>query len=262
MKIARKLNGRRGFTLVEILIAMGIFMVIISAIYASWTAILRSSKAGARAAAEVQRTRMTVKCLEDALASTVFFTENADFYSFETDTTTDFAYLSLVSRLPESFPGSGLFPDDPIRRVAFEVVEGEGGNELVMLQSSTLQILEETETPYTITLATNISHFMLEFWDDQNEEWAYEWLETNAVPRMVRVSLGFGNQTGPAYGAQQNVQARTIYLAGTAITKDYQFPDATGGARRSNINNNNNNNNNRGNRDQSSPPVLPGPPRQ
>ncbi|MCD6051494.1 MAG: hypothetical protein K0Q55_2903, partial [Verrucomicrobia bacterium] len=141
MKIPSQNNGRKGFTLVEILIAMGIFMVIIMAIYASWASILRSSQAGVRAAADVQRTRMTVKCIEDSLASTVYFTENAALYSFETDTSTDFAYLSFVSRLPSSFPGSGLFTGQPIRRVAFEVIQGAGGNnELVMLQSSTLQV--------------------------------------------------------------------------------------------------------------------------
>ncbi len=230
MILTRNSIGRRGFTLVEILIAMAIFMVIIGAIYASWAAILRSSKAGAKAAAEVQRSRITVKCVEDAISSTVFFTENAAFYSFEADTTADFAYLSLVSRLPSSFPGSGLFPDQPIRRVAFEVIQGTGGNnELVMLQSSTLQVLEDTEAPYTITLATNISHFTMEFWDDSLQDWAYEWLETNSVPRMVRVSMGFGGQNNSPYASQQSLQTKTIYLAGTAITKDYQMPDATGG---------------------------------
>ena len=228
MKIARHNHGRRGFTLVEILIAMAIFMVIIGAIYASWTAILRASQAGSRAAAEVQRTRMTVKCIEEAVASTVFFTENAEFYSFEADTTSDFAYLSLVSRLPASFPGSGLFGNESLRRVAFEVVPGEGGNQLMMMQSSTLQVLEETDTPYTITLATNISQFTLEFWDDTAEEWAYEWLETNSVPRMVRVSLAFAGPNSSTYASAETAQTKTIYLAGTAITKDYQMPDLTG----------------------------------
>jgi prepilin-type N-terminal cleavage/methylation domain-containing protein len=240
MRIACQNNGRRGFTLVEILIAMAIFMVIITAIYASWSAILRSSQAGARAAAEVQRSRMAVKCVEDAISSTVYFNENSTLYSFEADTTTDFAYLSLVSRLPSSFPGSGLFPDQPIRRVAFEVIPGAAGNnELVMLQSSILQVLDAAEAPYTITLATNVSHFALEFWDDTLQDWAYEWLETNSVPRMMRVSMGFGGKNNSPYSSQQTVQAKTMYLAGTAITKEYQMPDATAGGTRGNKNNNN-----------------------
>lgn len=245
----------------EILIAMGIFMVIIMAIYASWAAILRSTDAGNRAAAEVQRTRMTVKCVEDAIASTVYFNENSTFYSFEADTTTDFAYLSLVSRLPSNFPGSGLFPDQPMRRVAFEVVQGaNGNNELKMMQASVYQVLSDTESPYTITLATNVSHFGLEFWDDSIQDWAYEWLDTNSVPRMVRVSLGFGGKNGTPYGSSAaTLQAKTIYLAGTAITKEYQAPDATAGATgRGNGRGNGNNTRNGGNNNMGDP-TGPGP---
>jgi type II secretion system protein J len=232
MKIHLK-RRMRGFTLVEILIAMAILMVIISAIYSSWTAILRSSQAGLKAAAEVQRVRMTMKCLEESLASTVYFTENAAYYSFETDTASDFAYLSFVSRLQPTFPGSGLFPDQPMRRITFEVVPGENGNDLRMTQASLLQVLQQTEEAYPITLMTNVSHFTLEFWDDQNQDWAYEWLETNSVPQMIRFSVGFG-KTGNSPYAQEDVQSKTVFIAGMAITKEYQMPDATVGAGRNN----------------------------
>lgn len=222
----------RGFTLVEILIAMAILMVIISAVYSSWTAILRSTKVGLKAAEDVQRARMTMKCVEESLSSTVYFTENAAYYSFETDTSTDFAYLSFVSHLPPSFPGSGLFPGEPMRRVTFEVVPGvNGGNDLRMTQASVLQVLQQNEEPYPITLVTNVSHFTLEFWDDQNQDWAYEWLETNSVPQMVRFSVGFGKAGNTPY-AKEEMQSKTVFLAGMAISKDYQFPDAaarTGG---------------------------------
>ncbi len=225
MKIHLK-RVARGFTLVEILIAMAILMVIISAIYSSWFAILKSSKAGLKAAEEVQRARMTMKCVEESLSSTVYFTENAAYYSFETDTSSDFAYLSFVSHLPPSFPGSGLFPGEPTRRVTFEVVPGiNGGNDLRMTQASVLQVLQQTEEPYPITLVTNVSHFTLEFWDDQIQDWAYEWLETNSVPQMVRFSVGFGKADNSPY-AKEDLQSKTVYLAGMAISKEYQFPDA------------------------------------
>jgi prepilin-type N-terminal cleavage/methylation domain-containing protein len=46
------------FTLVEILIALGILSMVLAAIYSSWTAILRASKVGLEAAAAVQRARI------------------------------------------------------------------------------------------------------------------------------------------------------------------------------------------------------------
>src|SRR5438128_1577215 len=53
------------FTLIEIMIAITILALVITAIYSSWTAILRASKAGLDAAASVQRARIAVRTLED-----------------------------------------------------------------------------------------------------------------------------------------------------------------------------------------------------
>jgi hypothetical protein len=52
-------------TIVEIMLAIGIFM---TAIYSIWIAILKGSRG--RAAAEVQRSRITMQMLEDAFLTT------------------------------------------------------------------------------------------------------------------------------------------------------------------------------------------------
>src|SRR5215831_19268856 len=101
--------GVRAFTLIEILIAMAIFGLVLLAIYSSWAAILRGSKAGLTAAAEAQRTRIAVRAIREALTCAQLYVENARYYWFMADTGGDFAAVSMVSRLPASFPGSGLF---------------------------------------------------------------------------------------------------------------------------------------------------------
>jgi len=63
----RRFAGLAGFTLVEILVALGIFSLVLAAIYSSWTAILRASKVGTEAAAAVQRARMTGRTIEEFL---------------------------------------------------------------------------------------------------------------------------------------------------------------------------------------------------
>ena len=122
--------------MVEILVAIAIFSGVLLAIYASWTAILKSREIGERAAVEAQRNRIAAQAVEQALSSMVMFGENIPFYAFETDTSGDFAMMSLVARLPESFPGSGLFPGQPLRRVSFFVENGEARNkQLVMTKN-------------------------------------------------------------------------------------------------------------------------------
>src|SRR5260370_30139824 len=70
------------FTLVEILIALGIFSMVLAAIYSTWTAILRASKVGRDAAAAVQRARMAGRTIEESLGSAESFVANQAYYGF------------------------------------------------------------------------------------------------------------------------------------------------------------------------------------
>ena len=73
------------FTLVEIMIAIGIFSMVLAAIYSSWTAILRASKTGLDAAASAQRARITIRVLEDSLGSAQSFAANLPYYYFDAE---------------------------------------------------------------------------------------------------------------------------------------------------------------------------------
>jgi prepilin-type N-terminal cleavage/methylation domain-containing protein len=181
------------FTLLEVMIAIAIFAVVVTAMYSSWTAILRGSKVGLDVAAEAQRTRIALRALEESLAAAQFFPENMRYYSFETDTTADFAILSFVSKLSSSFPGSGLFHGQTVRRVTFAVGPGEDrSSQLLLHQNGLLEPPEAAEEPYTIVLAHNVTLFQLEFLDPQTFEWLPEWTLTNQLPRLVKCSLAFG----------------------------------------------------------------------
>src|SRR5438309_9196636 len=102
---------QRAFTLVEIMIAVAVFAAVMIAIYSSWSSILRGSRIGLEAAAEAQRSRVAVRALENSLVSLEMFQANIRHYYFFADTSGDFASLSFVARLPQSFPRSGDFCD-------------------------------------------------------------------------------------------------------------------------------------------------------
>ncbi|MBI4327718.1 MAG: prepilin-type N-terminal cleavage/methylation domain-containing protein [Chloroflexi bacterium] len=218
-------DGFKAFTLIEIMIAITIFGMVMVAIYASWSAILRGSKAGLVAAAEVQRIRISMRALEESLASALLYTGNLPHYAFMADTTTssDFAKLSFVARLPASFPGSGLFGDQVVRRVTFSVEQGtNGAPQLVLSQSPLLEATELVGEPYSIVLAPNVSLFAMEFWDARTSEWIPEWLYTNQLPKLVKVALGFGRTQ--QYSVQvKEVAARVITVAATPIQLGWQL---------------------------------------
>ena len=205
------------FTLIEILLAVGIFSMVIIAIYSSWTAILRGSKAALDTAADVQRTRIAVRALEEALGSAEISPQNIKFFSFFADTSDQYPYLSFVARLPDSFPGSGLFGDDSLRRVTFSVEAGPGGqSQLVLRQSPMLEATHLVGEPYKIVLAPSVTLFEIQFLHPRQLLWVDEWVYTNALPRMVRLALGFGQRRGRT---AEDVTVRVITLNSTVVDR-------------------------------------------
>ena len=196
------------FTMVEVLLAFAIFSMVIIAIYSSWSAIMRGTRTGLTAAAEVQRTRVAIRSLEESLGAAVMYADNPRFYAFRAETSGPFAYVSFVSRLPESFPGSGLFDGETMRRVTFAVDQEKN---LLLIQSSPLSVKDD---PYMIKLAPKTAVFAMEFYNARMNEWLPEWIATNALPTMVRVAVDFGD-----HSTKETITIRTIPLTALAITR-------------------------------------------
>jgi prepilin-type N-terminal cleavage/methylation domain-containing protein len=217
-----------GFTLIEVMLAVAIFGGILGAIYASWSAVLRASRAGLDAAADAQRARVAVRCLEEALWSAQMFQDGAGYFAFLTDTSSDFAFLSLAARFSKSFPGGGIFDDTPVRRVTFVIDRGPTGlNQLVMRQEPLLAKPQDSEPPYEIVLAKEVHLFTLEFMGaGNNRRWLTEWTQTNMLPRLVRFTLGLGP---PPSGPPQphELVSRLIAIPSMAVPRSMTMGAAT-----------------------------------
>ena len=219
MNVARSTNGRRAFTLIEVMVAMAILVVIVTAIYASWSAILRSTKVGLDAAGNAQRERVTRRSIEEALGSVMMFQANLQHYAFLGDATS----LSLVSHLPPTFPGSRVFGHQPVRRVTFRL-EGGANNpgSLFMEQSMLLAPTNSGVGTYTNLLATNVTAFLLEYWDASVNDFVTEWANTNDLPRMVKVAMAFG-QSGTA-NKKIEVNTSVVGVYSTVVPREVQMP--------------------------------------
>lgn len=190
-------NSRPGhdaaFTLIEVMVSIAVFMLVMGSVIACWRCIVNGQQIAQEAAAAAQRARIGIKAVEDALTTSEISQANIQYYAFLTDTSTKFASLSLAARLPGEFPGSGLFGDNVMRRVTFDVEAVDGTNNLVMNQSPLLEALDDQNTPYPITLARDVNVFMLEFWSVKDNDWEVSFDPTNQFPPMVRISLGVGH---------------------------------------------------------------------
>jgi prepilin-type N-terminal cleavage/methylation domain-containing protein len=212
-----KAQTERGFTLVEIMVAISIFAAVMIAIYSSWSAILRGSQIGRSAAAEAQRSRVAVRALENSLVSLQMFQANIRYYYFLADTSGDFASLSFVAWLPKSFPRSGDFGDQVIRRLTFTVEPGTNAENVLVLRQNPILFdpgVDEEENP--LVLAGNVKVFTLEFWGPRSKDWEPEWIYTNQLPRLVRFTLGFGRPNQKVLNPEE-VSTRVVTLSAVPI---------------------------------------------
>jgi hypothetical protein len=220
--------------LIEILLAVGIFAGVLAAIYSSWMTILRASQTAQRAAAEVQRSRLAVRTLEEALTCAQMSADAPDHFAFLAEIPDEFSRLSFVSRLPQSYPKSGKFTDQPMRRVDFQVERDDSGVPTLMLrQTPFLFDTDSEEQQEPLRLARNVLMFHVDFKALNAQEWEEEWLLTNQLPRQVRFTLVTGG-AGRDVANREDVVSRVVVLpVGTSLsaTRGAVRPGVGGGVR-------------------------------
>ena len=157
-----------------------------------------------------------MQTVEAAVGSAVMFNNNTN-YAFVSDVSGNFAAISLVAHLSDSFPASGRFDGERIRRVTFMVENGpDGMPALMMRQNSMLAANLDTVESYPVLLAKDLSVFALEFWDVRKNEYVAEWINPRQLPPMVRITMGFEVRPG-SRSEPDDVLTRTVRIYGVGV---------------------------------------------
>ena len=202
------------------MVALALFAMVVTAVYATWVIILKSSTVGQEAASQVQRERIAVRTIEDSLTCIQSFQASMVYYGFLVQNGTE-PVLSYTARLPDDFARNGRF-DTGLRRLTFTVETGPDADnkdekDLVLRQKPILTDIDTDEQSYPLVLARNVKSFIVECWDTNKLDWADEWLDTNSIPTMVRVSLTLGGNVTDRGGT-----ANTL-----TITREIAMPSMT-----------------------------------
>ena len=217
--------ARQGFTLIEIMMALAIFGLLLAAIYASWTLIVRSAQIGLQASARIQRERIALRTIEESLGCVRSFEADRQHYGFVAENG-DGGFLSFVARLPESFPRGGRFGDFDVRRVTFSLESGpDSQSQLVLRQNPILMEMDETEREHPLVLAKGVNKMEFEFWDDRKKDWVDNWTATNQLPKMLKLTLGFVRPGSDGYASSQREEvSRLIQLPSIMVPAAIQRP--------------------------------------
>jgi type II secretion system protein J len=200
MKRARA-SHQSAFTLIEIMVAIAVFMFVVAAIYSTFALVMKSTVIGQGVAARAQRQRVAVRTIEDSLMCIQSFQASPRYYSFVVDASDpEKSTLSFTARLPDVFPRGGKFIGyDPhsgkvvkyiLRRLNYRLEAGDDGSEdLVLRQNPVLMDMDEDEQKYPLVLARDVKAFTVECWDTNQLDWVKEWDNTNSIPPMIRIGL-------------------------------------------------------------------------
>jgi prepilin-type N-terminal cleavage/methylation domain-containing protein len=194
LKFSSRASTRRAFTLIEVMIAMTIFSLVVAAIYSSWDLIWRASRVSQTAAAQVQRQRVAIHTIEDALTCVQSFQASMQYYSFIVNE--DPPELQFTARLPDHFLRDGKFEGFNVRQLQFTIESGPDSDsqerDLVLRQKPILLDMDADEQKNPLVLARNVQTFKIECWDTNTAEWTTEWDNTNSIPPLIRVNLVLG----------------------------------------------------------------------
>jgi hypothetical protein len=209
--------------LIEILIAVGILMMVVAAIYSTWTSILKATRVGLDAAAAAQRERLSMEVLEQALAYAQMYVANGRWYWFQAENGDD-AHISFVTRPPKAFPRGGKFGEFDLRRVEFALRPGvEGGKDLILRQAPLLMEYDEDEMEHPLVLARNVKELKFSFYDQQKNDWLDEWANTNKVPQIVLVNMTLGASKSYSTSSEQTREvARIVTVHGMGVQPQQQ----------------------------------------
>jgi hypothetical protein len=134
-----------------------------------------------------------------------------------------------------------------LRRLVFTVEPGPDATgsekDLVLRQNPILMTMDGDEQHYPLVLARNVKDFIVECWNTNAMEWDDEWVDTNSIPPMVRVSLLLGSSTDSGSAATLAI-TRLIVMPSITMPAVVQMPRGGGNIPNNNPNNNNPNNNN------------------
>ena len=142
----------------------------------------------------------------------------------ESDGESAFSSFSFVARLPRSFPRSGKFGDLDVRRLSFGVEPGpDSTKQLVLRQNPILMDMDKDEQENPLVLARNVQTFLVEYIDPKTGEWVPDWVNSNTIPREVRIQLAIShadkNITEPL-----EVMIGTVAMPGQLVRTEWQLP--------------------------------------
>jgi prepilin-type N-terminal cleavage/methylation domain-containing protein len=197
VQLRRTDTRRRGFTLVEVLLAVTILSLVITAVYSTWSAALMAWRRGSDASEVFQRQRIVMDTLTELAQSVVFYGASPALYAITGTSKPDWGdTVSFVTASDVLLPPSEAI-DAGMRRVTISMEQDDYGRKYLAIVNAPAVSVDETNITAALqahVLSMDVSGFYVRYLDPRTNTWGDKWEEANIIPLAMEFTLVFGQQ--------------------------------------------------------------------
>jgi general secretion pathway protein J len=189
-------RSQTGFTLLEILLAVTILGILMTAVYSTWSAALNGWRRGTDASEVYQRQRVVMDVLTELTQSALFFTASAPLYTVVGTKNPGLGdSVSFVTASDAFLPPSEA-TDAGMRRVTISVEEDQYRRTyLAIVNQPALKPDDDTsEQLQAHVVSMDVSGFFVRYLDPRDGSWSEKWDEPNIPPLAMEYTVVFGHQ--------------------------------------------------------------------
>jgi prepilin-type N-terminal cleavage/methylation domain-containing protein len=189
-------RSQAGFTLMEILLAVAILSIVITAVYNTWNAALTAWRRGTDASEVFQRQRVVMDVLTELTQSAVFFTASAPLYTVVGTKNPGLGDSVSFVTASDAFLPPSESSDAGMRRVTISVEEDQYRRTyLAIVNQPALRPDDTSAEPLQAhVVSMDVSGFFVRYLDPRDGTWSEKWDETTVPPLAMEYTVVFGHQ--------------------------------------------------------------------
>jgi prepilin-type N-terminal cleavage/methylation domain-containing protein len=188
-----------GFTLLEVLLAVAVLGMLITAVYSTWSAALNAWKRGSDATEAFQRQRIVMDALGELTQSAVFFAPSASLYAFVGKSNPGLGdSISFVTGSDAYLPPSEAIAAG-MRRVIISLEQDQYRRTyLAVVNEPALRPNDDPSLPplQAHVISMDVTGFTVQYRNPRDGTWSEKWDEDQFPPSAVQYTVTFGEPDG------------------------------------------------------------------
>ncbi len=188
-------RSQAAFTLLEIVLAVTMLALVVTAVYSTWNVALKAWKRGTDVAETFQRQRIVLDTLSELAKSLTYFNSRGELYAVTGEHGANGAdSVSFVTASDVLLPQSETLAAG-MRRVTISLQrDARGAPYLALANESALEVQDDSAPQIVHVLSADVTGFYVRYRNPRDASWSEEWQETGFVPSALEFTLVFGGR--------------------------------------------------------------------